>query len=135
MILFLERLRNELPNLEFSLMRKLLLIFPVVVLLTGCPGKDGLKMGKHRPVYVDGQRICFTKDKQEVLTRYLLTTNVISDTVLLSGPSVQLSYPDTCFKVDLKKAVMYDVSYAVNGKNYYYTFIIDNEGHVLTLGR
>lgn len=120
---------------SFSRMRKSLLIFPLVVLLTGCPGKDGLKMGKRRPIFIDSQRICFTKDNQEILTRYLLTTSVTNYTVLLSGPSVRFSYPDTCFKVDLEKAVIYDVSYAVDEKNYYYTFIIDNESHVLTLGR
>lgn len=116
-------------------MKKLLLLIPLVVLLTGCPGKDGIKGAHHRPFYVDSRRVCFTRDKAAVLNRYILAINNTDYTKLLVGNSLQLSYPDTCFTVKLEKAVMYTSSYTLDDKRYFYTFIIDNEGHVWDLGR
>ncbi|WMY76504.1 hypothetical protein RHD99_11495 [Buttiauxella selenatireducens] len=116
-------------------MRKLILLAPLVVFLTGCPGRDGLKMSEHRQVSVDGDRVCFTVDKQDVLSRYQLATNGQDYKVLLSANPVRLSYPDTCFTTHLEAGVTYGVSYALNGKNYFYTFIIDREGNVLDLGK
>ncbi len=115
-------------------MRKLITLIPIVVLLAGCPGKDGLKMGEIHSIYVDGDRVCFTVNKQDVLTRYLLATNGQDYKVLISANSVRLSYPDSCFTVNLQQGVMYGASYALNGKNYTYTFIINNENTVIGLG-
>lgn len=116
-------------------MKKLIILIPLVVLLTGCPGRDGLKMGERQSIYVDGDRVCFTVNNQDVLSRYLLDTNGKDNKVLLSANSVRLSYPDTCFTVQLEQAVIYGASYALNGKNYSYTFIIDRDGNVLGLGK
>ncbi|HDR2628021.1 TPA: hypothetical protein QCI66_004336 [Enterobacter cancerogenus] len=116
-------------------MKKLVLLLPLLVLLTGCPGRDGLKMGERRSIYVDGDRVCFTVNKDDVLSRYQLATNGQDYKLLFSGDAVRLSYPDTCFTAALEQAVTYGASYALNGKNYTYTFIIDHEGNVIDLGR
>ena len=115
-------------------MSKLILLIPIVFLLSGCPGKDGLKMGEIRSIYVDDDRICFTVNKQDVVTRYRLATNGQDYKVLISANPVRLSYPDSCFTVNLEQGVMYGASYALNGKNYTYTFIIDKENTVISLG-
>ena len=114
-------------------MRKLLLLVPLIVLLTGCPGKDGAKMSKHRSIYIDGERVCFTVDKKDVLTRYGLTTNGADYKELMFRDSVRLTYPDTCFNANLEKGVAYNATYAIDGENYYFTFIIDNENNVVDL--
>ena len=115
-------------------MRQLMTLIPIIVLLSGCPGKDGLKMGEIRSIYVDGDRVCFTVNKQDVVTRYLLATNGQDYKVLTSADAVRLSYPDSCVTVNLEQGVMYGASYALNGKNYTYTFIIDKENTVIDLG-
>lgn len=114
-------------------MKKLIFLIPIVTLLSGCPGKDGLKSGEHRSIYVKGDRVCFTVNKQDVLTRYLLATNGQDYKVLLSADSIHLSYPDSCVTVHLDQGVMYGATYALNGKNYFDTFIIDKENTVIGL--
>lgn len=116
-------------------MKKLILLIPMAVLLSGCPGRDGMKMSERRSIYIEGDRVCFTVGKQDVLTRYVFTTNGQNYKVLFSADAVHLSYPETCFPVKLERGVMYGANYALNGKNYSYTFIIDNEGTILDLGR
>jgi hypothetical protein len=116
-------------------MKKRLPLIPIVILLTGCPAKDGLKMGKRSSIYIDGERVCFTLDKQKILTHYALKKNSPNDNFLLYGDAVQLSYPDSCFTASLKKGEVYNADYIVDGRNYYYTFIIDSESRILTLGR
>ncbi|MCT4712044.1 hypothetical protein MUA04_17875 [Enterobacteriaceae bacterium H11S18] len=116
-------------------MKKLMILFPIVVLLAGCPGRDGLKMGEIRSIYINGDRICFTVNKQDVLTRYLLATNGQDYKVLLSADTVRLSYPDSCFTVNLQQGVIYGANYALNEKNYSYTFIIDKENNIVHPGR
>lgn len=125
----------SVPLSNFSIIRKSLLILPLVGLLVGCPGRHGLKKSKHQSVYFDGQRVCFTVDKRKILTHYELTRNLPEYKFLLYGDSVNLTYPNTCITVSLKKAVVYNADYTVDGKNWYYTFIIDNDSAVLDLGR
>lgn len=107
-------------------MSKLLLVIPVMILLTGCPGRHGIK-SDFQSVYIDGQRVCFTIDNQKVLTRYAVKRNNPNYEFVLDGDDVQLSYPDSCFTTSLEKGEVYNVDYTVDGKNYYYKFIIDNE--------
>lgn len=107
----------------------------MVVLLTGCPrrGYEGEESGVNRAIYIDDNRVCFTVNKDEVLSRYVLSTNGKEYERLLVDEFVHLNYPDTCFKVYLNKGVRYAVSYTLNDKNYKYAFIIDNEGTFISL--
>ncbi|XZV66125.1 hypothetical protein M1D79_11050 [Enterobacter sp. SA24] len=88
-------------------------------------------MSRQRSIFLNGDHICFSLDKQAVLTRYILTTNGAYYKELLHGNAVRLSYPDTCFIVHLEKGVTYNAAFALDGENYYYTFIIDNENNIL----
>lgn len=117
-----------------SRMSKILLVIPVIMLLVGCPGRH-VKKSEFQSVYIDGQRVCFTIDKQKILTRYAVKRNNPNYEFVLHGDDVQLSYPDSCFTASLEKGEVYNVDYTVDGKNYYYKFIIDNENHHLALWR
>lgn len=116
-------------------MKKLLSI-PLIVLLSGCPGKgkEGAQYGKRRTIDIDGNRICFTLDKNDVLENYSLALNSNAANKILSSYSTPVYYPDTCFTVNLEKALVYGVRYTLNQKLYYYTFIIDNDGQAVDLG-
>jgi hypothetical protein len=70
-----------------------------------------------------------------VLNRYILSTNGREGKKLLVGDFKHLTYPSTCFTVNLEKGVVYGASYTLNGKNHYYTFIITHDGTVLDLGK
>jgi len=115
---------------------KKLLITSLVVLLTGCPGKgkEGAQYGERKAIHSEGNRVCFTLDKNDVLESYSLSPNHDVIDKLLRNYSAQLIYPDTCFHVNLEQAVVYGTRYTVNQKMYYYTFIIDNHGQVIDLG-
>ncbi|MCT9843161.1 hypothetical protein C6560_03725 [Enterobacter sp. FS01] len=116
---------------------KQIILFMMLVLLTGCPrrGYEGEELGVNRAIYIDGNRVCFTIDKNEVLSRYGLSINGKKYKRILVNDFVHLTYPDTCFKVNLEKGVRYAVSYTLNDKNYKYAFIIDNEDTVIDLRR
>lgn len=108
---------------------------PIVLTLTGCPGGERLGAGEWKPIYIYGENVCFTVKREEVLTRYSLAINNKNYKVITGGEGVSLTYPKTCFTVQLSKGVAYSATYALSNKNYTYSFIIDNEGNVLGLGR
>lgn len=108
---------------------------PAVLALTGCPGGEQLSAGEWRSIYIEGENVCFTVKREEVLTRYSLAINNKNYKVLIGEEGVNLTYPKTCFKAQLNRGVLYSATYAISDKNYTYSFIIDNQGHLLDLGR
>ncbi len=99
-------------------MKKSIFFLPILLFLAGCPGKgrEGAESGERRAIYVDGSRVCFTIDKNDVLTRYILSTNGREYKKLLVGDFKYLTYPSTCFTVNLEKGLVYGASYTLNGK-------------------
>ncbi len=116
-------------------MVKYFFVLPIVMLLTGCPGKgrEGAETGERQSIYIDNGRVCFTVNPKDILSRYVLSTDGSDYKELLVGDGVHLSYPDSCFSVNLDKGIVYGVSYTLNEKNYYYTFILDSNGKALDL--
>ncbi|MCK6953315.1 putative T6SS immunity periplasmic lipoprotein [Enterobacter bugandensis] len=108
-----------------------------IICLAGCPvkGKEGAASGERRSIYVYDGRVCFSVDKKDILSRYVLASNGKNYSELLKGDLAVLSYPATCFNVSLNKGVVYGAHYTLNKKNFYYTFIVDNQGNILDLGR
>jgi len=115
--------------------KKFILIISVI-LLTGCPrrGYEGEQYGLWRAIHIDGNRVCFTLAKNDVLESYRIGPNRNVFDKLLSNYSTELYYPDTCFMVNLEKAVIYSARYKINKKWYNYSFIIDNDGQAIDLG-
>lgn len=108
---------------------KKLLILPVIFLLSGCPG-GGVPIAEHRSVFREGDTICFTVNRTDVLDRY--SVYYWPDrkyTVIKADDRVSLSYPDTCFKVKLHNGYQYNIAYSLNGKNYSDSFFIDKDGN------
>lgn len=105
------------------------LIFPVVFLLSGCPG-GGVPVPEHRSVFMQGNTICFTVNKTDILERYSIYYSPEKKyTVIKADNYISLSYPNTCFNVNLKKGYKYNISYSLNGKSYSDQFFIDNDGN------
>lgn len=109
-----------------------LFFLPLFILLTGCPAKnkEGAESGERRAIDVSDNQICFSKQKNDVLSRYVLSMNKKGYSVLLVGDFKHLIYPETCVKSHLEKGITYAASYTLNDKNYYYTFILDDNGRV-----
>ncbi|RFU90623.1 MULTISPECIES: putative T6SS immunity periplasmic lipoprotein [Citrobacter] len=117
-------------------MNKSLVILLLVFSLTGCPGgnHEGAEFGDRQSIYIDNPHICFSVNQNDVLSRYTLERYGKENKQLLIGERVKLTYPDTCFNVALTSGVSYAVSYMLNGKNYYDSFIIDIDGIIHQLG-
>lgn len=107
-----------------------------VLFLAGCPGKgkEGEEAGIRQSIFINGNYVCFSLNKDHVLSRFILSTNGKQYKELLKGDYQHLSYPDTCFTVKFDRGVVYGTSYTIDHHHYYYTFIIDSEGNVLDLG-
>lgn len=108
---------------------KQLLILPVIFLLSGCPG-GGVPVAEHRSVFREGDTICFTVNKTDVLDRYSIYYWPDKKyTVIKADDRVSLSYPDTCFKINLHNGYQYNIAYSLNGKSYSDSFFIDKDGN------
>ncbi len=114
-------------------MKKLIALLPLCLLLAGCPGghREGKELGEWKPISINANRVCFSVNSKDVLNRYALTFHENGYQQLLLGDFVHLSYPDTCFNVELKSNGAYAASYTLNNKVYYYTFTIGNNGSVV----
>ncbi|SMG25563.1 putative T6SS immunity periplasmic lipoprotein [Cedecea sp. NFIX57] len=102
--------------------------------LSGCVGEN-LGVGEWKSIYIDGPQICFTVDKSDVLTRYVLSSTQGGEyKVLAVTDHDSLSYPDTCINIELTPGYIYQASYTMNKVNYRYSFFIDNDRHITELG-
>ncbi len=81
---------------------KRLAILPFILLLTGCPG-DKINT-RHRDIFTYGGVICFSVDKKDVLNYYRIESYQGGSYIRISyKDDLNLSYPDTCIKPELKK--------------------------------
>lgn len=117
-------------------MKRVFILLPLVMLLTGCPNSkyEGAQIGESKWIYIDDGVVCFSIDKEDILTRYDLWSNENKEKRLVVDDGVNLSYPDTCIKVELKEGYQYSASYALNGKPYHYSFFIDNNHNIVKTG-
>lgn len=107
-------------------MKKLSLI-PIVFLLSGCPG--GNPAAEYRQVFMQGDVICFSVNKKDVLDYYRVDSTQAEGYIIIKAEErVSLTYPDTCIKVKLKRGYKYNIAYGLNGKKYSAYFFIDNNG-------
>lgn len=115
------------------------LILSAIFMLTGCPGgADRLDLGELRGInIISPERVCYSVNKQDILSTYYLETNEQRQPVILlssgRGAHLNLSYPATCFPIQLKTGNQYFAFYTLNGVKYYDKFIIDNNWNVVGL--
>lgn len=116
-------------------MKTITLIFPLAIILTGCPGSPSLS--HPRATFIDGDHVCFSIDKKDVVNYYTIDSSKGPDTtnIVSSGRNIlNLSYPDSCIKVNWAYGYTYVISYGLNNKNYHHEFFIDNDGQLTNLG-
>lgn len=107
---------------------KKLLIIPFIFALLGCPGDNLLSI--HRSVFMHGNVICFSLNKNDVLNYYTIDTVQGGEYKIVTyKEKIHLSYPDTCINVKLTNGYKYDIYYGLNGEKYSDHFFIDNDGN------
>lgn len=116
-------------------MKKTFSIFPLVLLLAGCPGG---RPGPHpRATFINGDYLCFSTDKKDVLDYYTITSTETGDIEVIAtsgSKEIHLSYPDNCIDIKWKYGYSYVVNYSLNGNRYDHEFFIDNNGQLTNLG-
>ena len=108
---------------------KRLAILSVIFLLSGCPG--GNPAPHPRATVINGEHLCFSVDKNDVLNYYTVDTSEGGKirTVVSSGYNkLNYSYPDNCIDVKWKNNHTYVINYGLNDKKYVHEFFIDNTG-------
>lgn len=108
---------------------KRLTILPLVLLLTGCPGVEN-RAPVPRSVFINGDIICFSVDKQDVLNYYRIESYQRGSYQMISyKENINSSYPDTCIKPELNRGYRYHLTYDLNGERYDDSFFLDNDGN------
>lgn len=114
-------------------MKKIILTFPLISLLIGCPG--GPRAPEPRATFINGERLCFSIDKKDVLSYYTISSSESSDHEKLRWEEgLHRSYPDTCIKMKFKFGYIYYINYGLNNRDYEHDFFIDNNGYLIHLG-
>lgn len=111
---------------------KRLIILPVIFLLSGCPG--GNPAPHPRATVINGEHLCFSADKNDVLNYYTVDTSEDGkiQTVVSSGYNKLNSYyPDNCIDVKWQNNHTYVINYGLNDKKYVHEFFIDNTGKLI----
>ena len=111
---------------------KRLIILPVIFLLCGCPG--GNSAPHPRATVINGEHLCFSADKNDVLNYYTVDTSEDGkiQTVVSSGYNKLNSYyPDNCIDVKWQNNHTYVINYGLNDKKYVHEFFIDNTGKLI----
>ncbi|WP_186370593.1 MULTISPECIES: putative T6SS immunity periplasmic lipoprotein [Enterobacteriaceae] len=106
-----------------------LVILPVILLLSGCPG--GNPAPHPRATFINGDRLCFSIDKKDLLNYYTVdeSENGKIQTVVSSGYNkLNSSYPNNCIDVKWKSNHTYVVNYGLNDKKYVHEFFTDSNG-------
>jgi hypothetical protein len=110
-------------------MNRFPILLPLLVALAGCGAGD--RAAPWRLILVNKDRVCFSVDKSDVLSRYHISS--VQDgayKTFATNEHVILSYPNSCLNLSLTPGYTYGVSYTLNNKNYRYVFFIDNDWNV-----
>lgn len=116
-------------------MKKALSLFPLCIVLAGCPG--GYPAPHTRATFINGDYLCFSVNKEDILDYYTIYSSEGMDINIVTsseGINMNVSYPDTCIDIKWKYGYSYAVSYGLNGKKYAHEFFIDNNGQLTNLG-
>lgn len=108
------------------------IIIPLAFILSGCPG--GVPAPQPRVTYINGDYICFSIDKKDILNYYRIESSQDKGySIVKYNDKLFLSYPNDCINFKWKYGYSYSISYGLNGKNYVHNFFIDNNGKLTNL--
>lgn len=110
-------------------------IFILCILITGCPG--GNRAPKNRFTFINGNRLCFSIDKNDVLNFYTIYSSKDHKITIVTGSgynNLDISYPDTCLNIKWENGRTYVIHYGLNNKKYVHQFDVDNNGKQINLG-
>ncbi|AWS96021.1 MULTISPECIES: putative T6SS immunity periplasmic lipoprotein [Citrobacter] len=111
---------------------KRLIIMPLVLMLSGCPG--GMPAPHPRVTFINGNYLCFSTDQKDVLNYYRIESSRSKGYhIEKSEYDLQLSYPSDCIDFKWSYGYSYTVSYGLNGKDYVHKFFIDNNGQLTNM--
>lgn len=112
-------------------MKLKILLIPIISMLIGCPGEN-LNIPEQRAIIINGNRFCFSVDEKDILNGYSISSTQHGEYKNLAAAEFQKrSYPESCIEISLPDGYSYEVSYTLNGRNYYYPFFKDNDGRVI----
>lgn len=110
-------------------MSRFLTLFPLLFILSGCGVGD--RAAPWRSILVNKDRVCFSVDKKDVLSRYNISSvQNGAYKEFATDEHVSLSYPDSCLNLSLTAGYHYGVLYTLNDRNYRYVFFIGNDWDV-----
>lgn len=113
-------------------MKRYLLFIFIVNTLSGCGIGD--RVASWRPILVENNRVCYSVDNADVLSRFVITSIQGDDyRTFTTNAGTSLHYPETCLALALPRGYTYATSYTLNGENYRYNFFIDNNGHASSI--
>lgn len=116
-------------------MRRLAFAVVIGLVLTACQSDaDRLVFTETGTVFTNGDSLCIGKSGEaDALNYYYLEEIVqgVNKPLLNSGDvMLNLSYPDTCFKIKLKPGSKYGVLYIMNDIKYRYEFDVNENGRI-----
>lgn len=116
-------------------MRKLANTVIIGLTLSGCQSDaDRLVFTEAGTVFTNGDSLCIGRSgKADVLNYYYLEeiAQGINKPLLNSGDSMlNITYPDTCFRIKLTPESKYGLLYIMNGIKYRYKFDTNKNGTI-----
>ena len=119
-------------------MKKLAIMVTIGLALSACQSEaDKLAFPEDGTIFTQSDSVCFGRSgKTDVLSYYYLEEirQGINNPLIYSRNEVlNLTYPDTCFKVQLKPETRYGVLYIMNGIKYNYEFRTNENGMIIIM--
>ncbi|WP_338070525.1 putative T6SS immunity periplasmic lipoprotein [Enterobacter oligotrophicus] len=116
-------------------MKSIFFMLTLCILITGCPGDN--RAPKTRFTFINGNHICFSIDKNDVLNFYTIYSSKAHKISVVTGSGykkLNIAYPNTCLNVKWEKGLTYIIHYGLNDKKYVHQFDINNNGKQINLG-
>ena len=107
-------------------MKKLLIIIAITSTLVGCGVGDTMQYRTRGHVFLKGEdTVCLKSLPNDILNSYLLTSSEDHyKTTLLVENYINLPYPNTCMKINLKKNFSYNIIYIMNNQKFRVDFTL-----------
>ncbi|HBT4589305.1 TPA: hypothetical protein MB313_004679 [Klebsiella pneumoniae] len=121
-------------------MRRLASTVVISLALSACQSDaDRLVFTEAGIVFTKGDSLCIGRSGQSDILNYYYLEEIaqgINKPLLNSGDEMlNLTYPNTCFKIKLNSESKYGVLYIMNGVKYRYEFDVNKNGTISKTGK